>query len=121
MAATAVRHHIPWQLDFRLDTILDPQGVHILALGGLIDDDPTTGRPFPEQVACVAVLLHCTGTHHGDAFHIPLAFLLTDYLACEPMNPDTLDPSGAALWHRFAAEVRNHPELWALPGRNGAR
>lgn len=87
MAANAARLRLAYQLDFRLDTTLDPDGFHVITAVSTDED----GGPFDFDsddewvVRCRAMLKFLGVTA---PFEMRLDFRLRDYL--------TLDPAGGA-------------------------
>ena len=80
-ASNAVRLRLPSQLDFRLDSVLDPDGFHIVNLRALIEDE------YPERVANCHVLTKFAGT--TAPFEMDLTFRLRDYVAFEVAGTPT--------------------------------
>lgn len=112
MAAAAARLRLPWQLDYRLDAVLDPAGTHVLGLFAVLDRDPVTGEKFPEPVARCAAIPKFVGVDAGLAFHLALDVRLSDYTACTPMDFSGMDEYAVNAWHRFMNALKEHPEVF---------
>lgn len=108
-AAAGARLRLPWQLDTRLDTALDPDGAHILGLFAVLDREPGTGEAFPEPVARCAAMPQFIGLPEGLAFHLALDLRVTDYAACRPLNFARMAPETVDAWRTFMAELREKP------------
>jgi hypothetical protein len=119
-AAAAVRLRLPWQLDFRLDTALDPDGTHILGLVTVLTSDPRTGEQFDEPIARCAAMPQFLGLEPGLAFHLALDVRLADYAACDPMNFAKMDEDTVTSWRTFMTEIQRRPELFASTTRHTA-
>lgn len=95
MAANAVRLRLPYQLDFRLDAVLDPDGFHILTLTGEDEGGPIDYETAAEPFTRCRAMLKFVGV--SDPFEMLLDLRFRDYLV--------LDPAGRGNVSDFAAST----------------
>ena len=84
MAANAVRLRLPYQLDFRLDTVLDPDGIHIVSLRPAAGDSPFDYDSADEAFARCYV--HLKFLSVAGPFEMTLDFRVRDYLTLDPVG-----------------------------------